>query len=477
MGKPNLMNIKSWFRPPPPPRILLIFPAIFVMLMSMLAGVLAFSYDNDALAVVGVALGLLWIGLLVLVALPQTNRWLAGMQSWFKQLATMFMIVLVFAGLVELLALGATNLGTTGGGVLGASTPKFLAYISHDLSSSDAVALLDQAVDNVLHGKNPYAHSNVVSAVISSDSPYDKTTPLRLGRFADDFPYPATAEINSLWNEAVKTPDTVPIELESKLGYPSGFFLIPTLFALFGVDNIRVVFLLLVVAALAVTVALTPSRMRLWLVGASLGSLVIWNGIASGMTGSLYFPFLLLAWVLWRRNLWASAVCMGIAVATKQIVWFFLPFYLILLFRFLPRKKAVLGLGLVAAVFAAFNLPFIIAGPSLWFDSVISMMKDPLFPSGWGIITLVMQGWVNIESPLLFTILEASVFIVVIAWYWRNAHRYPYMGVILPILPLFFAWRSLWPYFFFVDVILLAVVMQEYRAVKETSIGSQTVSA
>jgi hypothetical protein len=470
------MNIKSWFHSPPPPRVLLIFPAILVLLISMLAGVLASNYDNGTLAVVSVALGLLWIGLLVLVALPQTNRWLAGIQSWFKKLATTLMVFLVLAGLVELLALGATSLGTIGGGVLGASTPKFMSFISHDLSSSDAVALQAQAIDNVLHGKNPYAHSNVVSAVISIDSPYDKITPLRLGRFADDFPYPTTAEISSLWNEAVKNPDTVPVEFESKLGYPSGFFLIPALFDLFGVDNIRVVLALLVVASLAVAITLTPSRMRLWFVGACLGSLVIWNGIASGMTGMLYFPFLLLAWVLWRKNLWVSAACMGIAVATKQVAWFFLPFYLILIFRFLPWKKATLGLSLVAAAFAAFNLPFIMAGPSLWFDSVISPIKDALFPSGWGIITLVLQGWVNIESPLLFTILEASVFIAVVAWYWRNARRYPYMGVILPVLPLFFAWRSLWPYFFFVDIILLAVVMQEYRAVKETSSGLKTVS-
>jgi hypothetical protein len=472
------MNIKSWFHPKPPPRILLIFPSILVMLLAMLAGALALSYDNDALAVVGIVLGLLWMGLLVLVALPQTDRWLAGMQRWFKPLATTLMIVLVFAGVVELLALTATGLGTKTGGILGASTPKFLAYISHDLSSSDAVALLDQAVDNVLHGKNPYADSNVVSAVISEGSPYDKTTPLRLGRFADDFPYPPTAgsnSINSVWDEAVKTPDTVPVELESKLGYPSGFFLIPALFALFGVENIRVVSLLLVVAALAVAIALTPSRIRLWLAGACLGSLVIWNGIASGMTGSLYFPFLLLAWVLWRRNLWVSAVCMGIAVATKQVAWFFLPFYLILLFRYMPWKKALFGLGLVAAVFAAINLPFIIAGPTLWFDSVLSMMKDALFPSGWGIITLVLQGWVNIESPLLFTVMEAAVFIAAIIWYWRNARAYPYLGVVLPILPLFFAWRSLWPYFFYVDVILLALVMQEYAEKKELQAVSDAV--
>jgi len=217
--------------------------------------------------------------------------------------------------------------------------------------------------------------------------------------------------------------------------------------------------------------------MRIWLAVACLGSLVIWNSIASGMTGSLYFPFLLLAWVLWRKNMWASAICMGIAVATKQVAWFFLPFYLILLARHLPWKQTAIATGLVAGVFAAFNLPFIIAGPALWFDSVLSMMKDALFPSGWGIITLVLQGWINIQSPLLFTIMEGVVFVACIVWYWRNARRYPCLGVVLPVLPLLFAWRSLWPYFFYVDVILLAVVMQEYAGRTKPSGAPQPVHA
>ena len=456
---------------------MLIFPAILVLLFAMLAGALALNYENDVLAVVGVALGLLWIGLLVLVALPQTDRWLSDTHRWFKPLAASLMGVLVFAGAVELVALVATGLGTTTGGILGESTPKFLAYISHDLSSSDAVALLNQAVDNVLAGKNPYEEANVVRAVIAEGSPYDKTTPLRLGSFTGYFPYPPNEAINSLWEEAVSTPDIVPVELESSLGYPSGFFLIPAAFAYFGVDNIRVVFLVLVLGALGVAIALAPSRMRLWLAGACLGSLVIWNGIASGMTGSLYFPFLLLAWVLWRKNMWISAVCMGIAVATKQVAWFFAPFYLILLFRFLPWKKAALGTGLVAAVFAAFNLPFIIAGPGLWFASVLSMMTDALFPSGWGAITLVLQDWVGTQSPVLFSIMEGAVFIACIVWYWFNARKYPYLGIILPVVPLFFAWRSLWPYFFYVDVILLAVVMQDYAGKKEPSGAHQAVPA
>ena len=44
------MKIKSWFKPALPPRIMLIFPAMLVMLLSMWAGALALTYDSDAFA-------------------------------------------------------------------------------------------------------------------------------------------------------------------------------------------------------------------------------------------------------------------------------------------------------------------------------------------------------------------------------------------------------------------------------------------
>ena len=109
--------------------------------------------------------------------------------------------------------------------------------------------------------------------------------------------------------------------------------MIPALFMWLGIDNLCWILLILTVPAVGYVVAICRPDLRLWLIGAFLGSLVIWNSIASGLTGALYFPFLLLGWVLWRRNLWLSALFMGIAVATKELAWFFLPFYFILVWR------------------------------------------------------------------------------------------------------------------------------------------------
>ena len=60
---------------------------------------------------------------------------------------------------------------------------------------------------------------------------------------------------------------------------------------------------------------------------------------------------LVLAW-LWRDKRWASAVMLGLALASKQRAWFYLPFYLILTFPALRLQKItvlspeVLGLPL-----------------------------------------------------------------------------------------------------------------------------------
>jgi uncharacterized membrane protein len=310
-----------------------------------------------------------------------------------------------------------------------------------------------------MHGKNPYAEANVVTAILALKSPPGKITPLRSGPLADVFPYPSQEQYTQVWQAAIQAPTQSSPAIESTLGYPAGFFVVPALFMFLGIDNLRLIMLILTLPAVIYAIAVCRPDMRLWLTGAFLGSLVIWNSIASGLTGALYFPFLLLAWVLWRRNFWLSAIFMGIAIATKELAWFFLPFYLILILRNSGWKRGFEAGALAGGIFLALNLPFIISGPGLWFGSVVSLLKDPLFPFGTGVVTLVTFGFAKIHSSLFFTAIEVAAMLGGMVWYWFKARRYPAMGVILSVFPMFFAWRSLWPYFFYTDVILLAMVM------------------
>jgi hypothetical protein len=86
-------------------------------------------------------------------------------------------------------------------------------------------------------------------------------------------------------------------------------------------------------------------------------------------------------------------------------------------------------------------------------------MTDLMFPNGMGLITLVASGVVKLRSSLPFTALEAVAFIAAIIWYFKYCRRYPQTGPVLAVVPLFFAWRSIFPYFFYVDIIALAYIM------------------
>jgi uncharacterized membrane protein len=221
-----------------------------------------------------------------------------------------------------------------------------------------------------------------------------------------------------------------------------------------------------------------PKQKRLLFVGAILISLDLWNSVAGGETGSLCFPLLLVAWLALNRNLWLSVICMGLAVTTKQTAWFFLPFYLILLFKTQGIKKLLIVLSTISGIFLISNLPFIIADPKLWLASLASPIVAPMFPVGGGLTIFVTGGFINIQSPFSFSILEGFAFMVVIFWYFIYGKRYPQTGPILAIIPLFFAWRSLWSYFFYAAIISLAYIMVNENTTQKTDVsGTNNLSS
>jgi uncharacterized membrane protein len=150
---------------------------------------------------------------------------------------------------------------------------------------------------------------------------------------------------------------------------------------------------------------------------------------------------------------------MAIAIVIKQLAWFVLPFYLILIFRTIGLRQMATAIFIIIGVFLATNLAFIITDLDLWFNSVIAPVTDNMFPLGVGIITIVTGGFVDIQSPLPFAILEVTIAVAAVVWYFFKCNRYPQTGLLLAVLPLFFAWRSLWGYFFYIDIIILAAIM------------------
>jgi hypothetical protein len=457
-------SLKTFFHPIATPRIMLFFPAILFKLVSSGLSSVAYVLHSGPLAIAGMLFWILWMATLLFIALPQTDQLLAGAARWLKPLSLTLLTILIVIGALEFAAVEATGAGVSLPDFAGPNTTELLKEQRINLTYNDATALCHQASDNLLEGKNPYSAANIVTADLRFNSwndPWTKTTPIQTGRFASTFPYPSDAELKAVWDEAALTPETVPPEMETRLNYPSGCFLLATPFVWGGVGDLRWVYLLAMIAGLAFAVVQAPAGMRLWIVGAALASLEIWQSIASGETGTLVFPFLLGAWLLWRKKLWPSAICMGIAVATKQVAWFFLPFYLILILKSGGWKHAFGTLAIVGVIFAAFNIVFIVPDPKLWLSSVLAPMIDKFFPMGVGPVSLVINGYIKTQSPLIFSLMEMIAMVVALVWYWRNCLRYPHTGIILAVVPLFFAWRSSWWYFFYFDIMLLAAIIIE----------------
>jgi len=455
------MNIKSLAsRLYSTPRTLLFFYAVAILLLSTVVFSFGFVLNIPALLIAASVILLIWFVIIFISLLPRTDIILQNQMRLLKRGALIIFSALFVIGVLVAVMVGIIIPHAIQDRNTSRDLRQLLTGVQRDYGYNDGTILSKQAVENLLHGKNPYDHANIIEALLDYNGTYDRVTPLRVGTFYDVFPYPTETQLQHLWDKAVKTPSQIPPEIESRVCYPAGSFLLPSPFVLLGISDIRIVYAFFFLAGLAYAVWIIPKKKRLLFIGVVLISLELWNSIFSGgELGNLYFPFLLIAWLSLNRNLRLSVICMGIAVTTKQTAWFFLPFYLILLFKTYGIKKLLAGMSVIAAIFVATNLPFALGNLRLWFASITSPMTDLMFPNGMGLITLVSSGLVKVRSSLPFTFLEVVAFIAAIVWYFKYCRRYPQTGLILAILPLFFAWRSIFPYFFYVDIIALAYIM------------------
>jgi uncharacterized membrane protein len=111
-------------------------------------------------------------------------------------------------------------------------------------------------------------------------------------------------------------------------------------------------------------------------------------------------------------------------------------------------------------VFAIANLPFIVMDPKAWIAGVSAPVADPMFPRGAGLIFLTLNGLLQLWPPLVYTGLELAAFAVCVAVAWRTRRSSPELGMVLALLPLFFAYRSLFSYFFLLPLFAFASLVR-----------------
>jgi hypothetical protein len=324
---------------------------------------------------------------------------------------------------------------------------------------NDSTAIIHMAGEELLEANNPYTEVNLFEACDEFEVSVEKTTPLKDGTFAETFPYPTDDEIDRVWQEAKATPDTPPSEFEGKLNYPAGSFLFFAPFLAFGLHDLRYFYLLCALLMFAVIMWQSPKKLWPLVILVAVASLGMWNDIAFGGTGSLYLLFLLLSWILLPKNLWLSAVFMGLAATSKQLAWFFIPFYLVLLLRQAGWQRSLQVGGVIGGIFFVTNIPFILSTPQAWAESLLAPVVDPMFPGGIGVVVFSISGLIPPGTSTIYMLMEIVVLVVCLIWYYYNCGKYPETGLVLAVLPLFFAWRSYSIYFYPAAILIFAAVL------------------
>ena len=309
---------------------------------------------------------------------------------------------------------------------------------------NDAIALNECAAQLVLEGRNPYASLDIFDCYARLGIGADRTTPLKRGDFAEVTVYPTDRQLEVTWARR-ESGEGTNVEFVSRPSYPSLSFLLLVPFVALEWDTNRL-YLLCLFAAIALVVLRTPIGLRPFMLTAVLGAASLAAFTVNGSADPLYVLPLAVAW-LWRERRW-SALAYGAAAATKQLAWFFAPFYLIAVVTAHGWREGIRRAAIAGAVFLATNLPFILAGPADWFEGITTPLSEPMFPRGAGLVFLGTNGGLPLLPATAYLGLEAVCGLVCIVIAWRARRSSPELGVVLALLPLFFAWRSLFSYFF-----------------------------
>ncbi|HUQ17932.1 MAG TPA: hypothetical protein VM070_09110 [Candidatus Saccharimonadales bacterium] len=321
---------------------------------------------------------------------------------------------------------------------------------------NDAIALNECAARLLLEGRDPYTDLRLFPCFEALGIGGDRTTPLQRGLFAAVPVYPSDDEIDMAWSARAADPSGN-VEFEGRLSYPSLSVVLIAPWVALGWDS-NVLYLLCLLGAMGLIVAKAPAGLRPFALTGLFAAACLEAFTVGGSADLLYALPLVAAWI-WRERGW-SGLLLGLAVATKQIAWFFVPFYLIaVVARQGPRvaaQRAVASLG----IFVLANLPFVLHDGGAWLAGVLAPLTAPSFPRGAGLIFLATNGVLPLWPSAVYAALEAAAGVAVLVVAWRTRHSSPELGVALAVLPLFLARRSLFSYFFLAPLFAYAALVR-----------------
>jgi len=320
-----------------------------------------------------------------------------------------------------------------------------MSFFMPPLYTNDGTSLDANAAALLLQGRNPYTDSSILHLLRQYPIQPNWTTPLREGQFADRLTYPSLSELRSVLDTDLKAGHA--LEFESKVSYPALSFLTLVPYIWLNIFNVLSFYLFCYVVLVAIAWKVARPELRPWVLLLALANVPLWTSVMGGNLDILYILLIALTWLLRERG-WLSALFLGLALASKQPAWLFVPFYVIMVWRQHNFMEAVRRLLIAGGVALAINLPFIVWNSHAWLAGVLAPVADPMFPLGAGLISLGTTPLLPIFAPWIYDVLEAMAMLLALAWYWRLCKVRPEAAMLLAVLPLFFAWRSLSSYFY-----------------------------
>ncbi len=334
--------------------------------------------------------------------------------------------------------------------------------------TNDGTSLDTNAAMLLLQGKNPYSDSNMLTLARMFPIQPNWTTPLEEGQLAGHAEYPSLVELQSILDTDLKAGNAP--EFESKVSYPALSFLTLVPFAVFHDYNVLPFYALSFLLLVYVAWKVVKPEMRPWVILLAIANVPMIVSTIGANLDVFTILLLVLAW-LWREKRWASAIMLGLALASKQPAWFYLPFYLILTFRLYGFKETIYRSLIAGGIGLACNLPFILWNPHAFMAGILAPVSDPMYPMGVGIVNLSVMHLFPFLPKMAYTVLEVAVMPLTYLWYWRICRTHPESAMLLAVLPLFMAWRSLSSYFyctaFPLFILQAARVRMQKRAVQE----------
>jgi len=295
------------------------------------------------------------------------------------------------------------------------------ALIATTSYHSDAVVAAHGSARLLLEGRHPYADFDLVR---------------ELGRFGLTDTYATPLDDGS----RVRS-----------LQYPALAFLVPAPLIALGLGDLRVLYLAEILAIFALVLLGAPPRWRPAALFCCVANAAILLQFVDAGVDPLWALLVLAAWLLRRRR--ASAVLLGLALAARQPAWLIAPFLVVWAWQRFGVREALARAGIAALVAIAIHLPFVIGAPL----AVVRGITDPaLLPlEAWGIgpAKLAADGFAPLSPRVAYL---AAAAIAYVAALWAFASRRARGALVLPLFPLWLAWRALESYFAFLPLFLLA---------------------